>query len=342
MRKTTLPRLSTATKATATVNSTAWQRQGLKRGETALVQLGNVAEFYITFFALLRIGVAPVNALFSHQRSELNAYAAQIEPALLIADREHALFADDDFLNAFVAQHASVRVALLLNDGGERSLAAAIARPDDNFVAHPTPADEVAFFQLSGGSTGTPKLIPRTHNDYEYSIRRSNQLCGVSAETRYLNALPAAHNYAMSSPGSLGVFLAGGVVVLAHDPSATLCFPLIEKHQINLTSLVPPQHWVIANLKETQLAEVRVGQPVTFTVDALNGETFHGKVQSISPATGVEFSAISPDNATGNFVKIAQRIPVRITVNDGQNNSERLRPGMSVQVTIDTRAEKQP
>ncbi|MDA5161188.1 AMP-binding protein, partial [Klebsiella pneumoniae] len=66
------------------------QRQGLKRGETALVQLGNVAEFYMTFFALLRIGVAPVNALFNHQRSELNAYAAQIKPALLIADREHA------------------------------------------------------------------------------------------------------------------------------------------------------------------------------------------------------------------------------------------------------------
>ncbi len=83
---------------------------------------------------------------------------------------------------------------------------------------------------------------------------------------------------------------------------------------------------------------MRIGQPVTFTVDALNGERFHGKVQSISPATGVEFSAISPDNATGNFVKIAQRIPVRITVNDGQKYSEHLRPGMSVQVTIDTRA----
>ncbi|EQB8217533.1 TPA: HlyD family secretion protein [Klebsiella aerogenes] len=107
----------------------------------------------------------------------------------------------------------------------------------------------------------------------------------------------------------------------------------------HLTSLVPPQHWVIANLKETQLAEVRVGQPVTFSVDALNSETFHGKVQSISPATGVEFSAISPDNATGNFVKIAQRIPVRIAVDEGQKNSHRLRPGMSVQVTIDTRAE---
>jgi 2,3-dihydroxybenzoate-AMP ligase len=98
----------------------------------------------------------------------------------------------------------------------------------------------VAFFQLSGGSTGTPKLIPRTHNDYDYSIRRSNEICGITADTRYLNALPAAHNYAMSSPGSLGVFTAGGCVVLANDPSATLCFPLIEQHQINVTSLVPP------------------------------------------------------------------------------------------------------
>lgn len=109
----------------------------------------------------------------------------------------------------------------------------------------------------------------------------------------------------------------------------------------HLTSLVPPQHWLIANLKETQLAQVRVGQRVTFTVDALNSEKFTGTVQSISPATGVEFSAISPDNATGNFVKIAQRIPVRIAVDEGQKNGQRLRPGMSVQVTIDTRAEKQ-
>ncbi|WP_312080215.1 (2,3-dihydroxybenzoyl)adenylate synthase EntE [Leclercia sp.] len=214
----------------------ALQAQGIQRGETALVQLGNVAEFYITFFALLQVGVAPVNALFSHQRSELNAYATQIEPTLLIADRAHGLFAGDDFLNTFRDQHPSVRVALLRGEG----LEAAIARPAENFIASPTPADEVAFFQLSGGSTGTPKLIPRTHNDYYYSIRRSNEICGITADTRYLNALPAAHNFAMSSPGSLGIFMAGGCVVLAHDPSATLCFPLIEQHRITVTSLVPP------------------------------------------------------------------------------------------------------
>ncbi|WP_342321663.1 (2,3-dihydroxybenzoyl)adenylate synthase EntE [Kosakonia sp. BYX6] len=218
----------------------ALQSMGIHRGETALVQLGNVAEFYITLFALLKIGVAPVNALFSHQRSELNAYATQIEPALLIADREHALFANDDFLNTFVAEHTSLRVTLLRGDNGEHALAEAVSRPADNFIATPTPADEVAFFQLSGGSTGTPKLIPRTHNDYLYSIVRSNEICEFNAQTRYLCALPAAHNYPMSSPGALGVFLAEGCVVLAADPSATLCFPLIEKHQINVTALVPP------------------------------------------------------------------------------------------------------
>jgi len=218
----------------------ALQAQGIRRGETALVQLGNVAEFYITLFALLKIGVAPVNALFSHQRNELNAYAAQIKPALLIADRQHALFADDTFLTHFVAQHSAVRVVLLRGDSGEKALEAAIARPAQALLATPTPADEVAFFQLSGGSTGTPKLIPRTHNDYYYSILRSNEICGFTSQTRYLCALPAAHNYPMSSPGALGVFLAEGCVVLAADPSATLCFPLIEKHRINVTALVPP------------------------------------------------------------------------------------------------------
>ncbi|MWL72790.1 HlyD family secretion protein, partial [Escherichia coli] len=79
---------------------------------------------------------------------------------------------------------------------------------------------------------------------------------------------------------------------------------------------------------------------VKFTVDALNGKAYEGRVESISPATGVEFSAITPDNATGNFVKIAQRIPVRIEVLGKPEASALLRPGMSVQVTINTEEEK--
>ncbi|WDG78717.1 HlyD family secretion protein [Pseudomonas chlororaphis] len=103
-----------------------------------------------------------------------------------------------------------------------------------------------------------------------------------------------------------------------------------------LMSLVPNQLWVIANMKETQMDNIRVGQPASFTVDAFNHRKFHGHVQRISPATGSEFALLQADNATGNFVKIAQRIPVRITVDPDQAESERLRPGMSVVVSIDT------
>ncbi|HFZ1795331.1 (2,3-dihydroxybenzoyl)adenylate synthase [Serratia nevei] len=249
-------------------------RRGVKSGDTALVQLGNVAEFYIVFFALLKIGVAPVNALFSHQRSELNAYAEQIKPALLIADRQHGLFTDDQFLNAFRDAHPSLRVvALRSQPEGELALAAWLDEASDGFVAQPSAADQVAFFQLSGGSTGTPKLIPRTHNDYYYSIRRSVEICRFDAQTRYLCALPVAHNYPMSSPGVLGVFYGAGLVVFAADPDAGQCFRLIEQHQINVTALVPPavtlwlqaiEEWggnaQLASLKLLQVGGAKLGE----------------------------------------------------------------------------------
>ncbi|WP_019143139.1 HlyD family secretion protein [Noviherbaspirillum massiliense] len=105
-----------------------------------------------------------------------------------------------------------------------------------------------------------------------------------------------------------------------------------------LTALVPDRLWVVANMKETQMAHVRLGQPATFRVDALNGAELKGHVERISPATGSEFAVLPPDNATGNFVKIAQRIPVRISIDPDQPLMERLSPGMSVEVSIDTSA----
>lgn len=252
----------------------ALQRRGLQNGDTALVQLGNVADFYVTVFALFKLGVASVFALFSHQRTELSAYAAQIEPKLLIADRTHALFADDGFISMLCDAQPSLQQVILRNDNQpENTLESLMAEAAGDFVATPTAADEVAFFQLSGGSTGTPKLIPRTHNDYYYSIRASDEICQVTADTRYLIALPAPHNFAMSSPGSLGVFYAGGQVILAADPSATLCFPLIEKHQVTDTGLVPPavslwlqaiQEWgsnkQLASLQRIQVGGAKLGE----------------------------------------------------------------------------------
>lgn len=89
-------------------------------------------------------------------------------------------------------------------------------------------------------------------------------------------------------------------------------------------------------MKETQMARIRLGQRASFSVDALDHATFNGVVESISPATGSEFSAISSDNATGNFVKIAQRILVRVHIDHDNALYRLLRPGMSVEVDIDT------
>lgn len=104
-----------------------------------------------------------------------------------------------------------------------------------------------------------------------------------------------------------------------------------------LLSIVPHKVWVIANFKEAQTRDMAVGQPVRFRVDALGGAELTGRVENLSPAAGSEFAVLKADNATGNFVKVAQRIAVRIAIDRDQTLAKRLRPGMSVEVRVDTR-----
>lgn len=100
--------------------------------------------------------------------------------------------------------------------------------------------------------------------------------------------------------------------------------------------LVPDQLWVVANYKETQTARMRLGQPAGFSVDALDGARLTGRIEQMAPATGSEFSVLRPDNASGNFTKIVQRIPVRIRIDPNQPLVRRLRPGMSVVAQVET------
>ncbi len=104
-----------------------------------------------------------------------------------------------------------------------------------------------------------------------------------------------------------------------------------------LMAVVGQNFWVMANFKETQVADIRPGDPVTLTVDALGKETLTGKVQSLSPASGSQFSLLPPDNATGNFTKVVQRIPVKISLDPDsiQGDISRLSPGMSATVSVD-------
>ena len=103
-----------------------------------------------------------------------------------------------------------------------------------------------------------------------------------------------------------------------------------------LVSLIPGDRWVIANFKETQMHRMSPGDRASFTIDALAGARLPGRVEALSPGAGSEFSVLKPDNATGNFVKVPQRIGVRIVLEPNQPNAARLRPGMSVEVRVDT------
>jgi membrane fusion protein (multidrug efflux system) len=108
----------------------------------------------------------------------------------------------------------------------------------------------------------------------------------------------------------------------------------VQPGQPTLAVVAVDRVWVVANYKENQLAEVTPGQKAELEVDALNGRRLHGKVESIGGATGARFSLLPPENATGNYVKVVQRIPVKIVFDPGQDDSRRLRPGMSVVSTI--------
>jgi membrane fusion protein (multidrug efflux system) len=105
-----------------------------------------------------------------------------------------------------------------------------------------------------------------------------------------------------------------------------------------ITTLTPlPNVWVIANYKETQLTHMAVGQPARITVDSFPGHTLRGHVQSFAPASGAQFALLPPDNATGNFTKVVQRISVKILIDDADGLTDRLVPGMSVEASVNAR-----
>ena len=236
--------------------------KGIQKGDTALVQLGNQVEFYVCFFALLKLGVVPVFALFSHKQTELKSYCEIIQPKLVIGSSAHVLFSNDSFINTLQQLYPCITHVMIDHPKGNSEFKQAYlhSAPFSNDKLN---ADDVAFFQLSGGSTGTPKLIPRTHNDYLYSIIASKDICQLGPDDRYLCALPAPHNFPLSSPGALGMFAVGGSVILAADPSPSVCFELIDKYQITHTALVPPalQLWLQhATHSEFDLSSLKVIQ----------------------------------------------------------------------------------
>ena len=106
----------------------------------------------------------------------------------------------------------------------------------------------------------------------------------------------------------------------------------------NMLTIIPLDNlWITANFKETQLDKMKVGQAVTVSVDALDGRKYKGHVTQVGGATGSRLSLFPPENATGNYVKVVQRIPVRIDLDKGENDAHLLRPGFSVVPVVDVK-----
>lgn len=227
------------------------RRLGVAPGDKVIVQLPNVAEFLPVFFALCRLGALPVLALPAHREHEIGALTALTgATAYVVADQDLGFDYRDlarrvrqrvpTLKHVVVAGDAAefVSLAVLDTPGGQEPATGSAAGRS----AAPGPSDpeDVAFFLLSGGTTGQPKLIPRTHADYAYNLRASAEVCELDRRTVYLAALPAAHNFALGCPGVLGTLHAGGRVVLARDASPDHAFSLIEEEGVTMTALVPP------------------------------------------------------------------------------------------------------
>lgn len=213
--------------------------QGLQPGDRVLVQLGNTAGFITTVCGLFSAGLVPVYALPAHRLTELAHFARKAEATAYITTDVHEGFDHRDL--ARVLQADVPAIAHVVIDGEADGFIALGELQGDRSTlpADPDP-QSVAFLQISGGSTGLSKLIPRTHDDYIYSFRASNAICGIDRDSVYLVALPAAHNFPMSSPGFFGALYAGARVVLSPGPGPDTAFPLIARERVTCCGLVPP------------------------------------------------------------------------------------------------------
>ncbi|KAF1023518.1 MAG: 2,3-dihydroxybenzoate-AMP ligase [Paracidovorax wautersii] len=217
--------------------------QGLKAGDRVIVQLPNIPEFISVVFGLFRAGILPLYALPAHRITEVEHFARTGEAAGYVIAERHDGYDYRTLAAELQARVPSVRHVFVAGDAGPAFTPLATLEAADPAAAASLSARDpqsVAFLQISGGSTGLSKLIPRTHDDYIYTLRESARICGLTGSSVFMVALPIEHNFPMSSPGFLGALYVGATVVLSPSPSPDVAFPLVARHGVQQVSLVPP------------------------------------------------------------------------------------------------------
>jgi 2,3-dihydroxybenzoate-AMP ligase len=216
------------------------QELGLHRGDRVVVHLPNTYEYIVFVFALWELGVVPIVAPIAHRRFEIEHFieVAQARAYITVASdggTDLAVMAAD-----LKQRWSHLEHTIILNrGGGGLEYESLLSNGALEHTRRSSPQD-VALLQMSGGTTGVPKLMPHTHHTYGYALRRSVGERGITEQAVHLLVIPICHSMSTRSPGFLGAFSVGATIVIAPNGSPDVAFPLIEKHRVNRVSLVPP------------------------------------------------------------------------------------------------------
>lgn len=242
--------------------------RGLGTADRVLVQLPNRSEFLVVWWALQKIGAVPVHTQPGHRRSELTHLGALCGARAHVLPDVHAGFDHRVLADEVRAAVPAVELLVVLGDPQGRADAVTIAELEATEPTGP-PLDagsapgDVAVLLLSGGTTGLPKLIPRTHDDYTYNGRTAAEVAQMGPDCVYLAVLPVAFNYTMNCPGVLGAMEQGGTVVLAGLPDPGHCYELIERERVTHAAINPqltPLWLEEAEFTRADLSSLRVLQ----------------------------------------------------------------------------------
>jgi len=218
---------------------------GLAPLDRVVVQLPNVAEFVYLYFALQKIGCIPIAALVTHRFLEVSQFAKLSGASACVTQDRYGDFDFTEMVRRMRREIPSVKLGIVLGEAPEcfLSLAELISRrpkqPVEALRKLRIDPSDPAIFQLSGGTTGVPKLIPRTHNDYAYNSKIAADVCKVTGESVLLLALPIAHNMPLACPGMQGTLFSGGKVVLSASTRPEDLFRLIQQHRVTHLKVVP-------------------------------------------------------------------------------------------------------
>lgn len=213
---------------------------GIAPGDRVLLQLPNGCQFAVALFGLLRAGAIPVMCLPGHRAAELGHFAVVSGATGLLIPDTAAGFDYRTMALGLVEEHPTLRHVLVDGDPGPFTSWARLCEQAP-ITPPPPPRDpgSPALLLVSGGTTGTPKLIPRTHDDYVFNATASAELCGLTGDDVYLAVLSAGHNFPLSCPGLLGAMTVGATAVFGTDPSPEAAFAAIDRHGVTVTALVP-------------------------------------------------------------------------------------------------------